>query len=39
VLGMGLIGQYQMKNGKLGLEIVYPFDLATADMIFPFKGY
>ena len=39
VLGMGLIGQYQMKDGKLGLEIVYPFDLATADMIFPFKGY
>ncbi len=39
VLGSGLIGQYQMKNGKIGLEIVYPFNLATANMIFPFKGY
>jgi len=40
VLGMGLIGQYQMqKDGKIGLEIVYPFDLATADMIYPIKGF
>ena len=40
VLGSGLIGQYQMgKDGKIGLEIVYPFDVASADMIFPFPGF
>ncbi|SMC25282.1 branched-chain amino acid transport system substrate-binding protein [Desulfacinum hydrothermale DSM 13146] len=40
VLGSGLIGQYQKgKDGKIGLEIVYPFDLATADMIYPFPGW
>jgi branched-chain amino acid transport system substrate-binding protein len=39
VLGKGLIGQYQMQDGKIGLEIVYPFDLATADMMYPFKGF
>jgi branched-chain amino acid transport system substrate-binding protein len=39
VLGKGLIGQYQMKDGEIGLEIVYPFDLATADMMYPFKGF
>lgn len=40
MLGSGLIGQYQKdKDGRLVLEIVYPFDVATADMIFPFKGY
>ncbi len=40
VLGSGLIGQYQMgADGKIGLEIVYPFDVASADMIYPFKGY
>ena len=38
VLGSGLIGQYQKdKGGDLVLEIVYPFDVATADMIFPFS--
>ena len=38
VLGSGLIGQYQKdKDGKISLEIVYPFDVATADMIFPFS--
>jgi branched-chain amino acid transport system substrate-binding protein len=38
VLGSGLIGQYQKdKAGNLVLEIVYPFDVATADMIFPFS--
>lgn len=36
VLGSGLIGQYQTVDGKLVLEIIYPFDVATADMIFPF---
>ncbi len=40
VLGSGLIGQYQMgKDGKIGLEIVYPFDVASANMIFPFPGF
>lgn len=39
VLGSGLIGQYQKKAGKITLEVVYPFDMATDDMIFPFKGY
>ena len=34
-LGRGLIGQYQMKDGQLRLEIIYPFDMATAKMIFP----
>jgi branched-chain amino acid transport system substrate-binding protein len=39
-LGTGMIGQYQKgKDGKVSLEIVYPFELATADMIFPFKGW
>ncbi|MBW2065822.1 MAG: ABC transporter substrate-binding protein [Deltaproteobacteria bacterium] len=40
VLGSGLIGQYQKgPDGKIGLEIIYPFDVASADMIFPFPGY
>ncbi len=40
VLGSGLIGQYQLgADGKIGLEIVYPFDVASADMIYPFKGF
>lgn len=39
VLGSGLIGQYQKEGGKLALEIIYPFDVATANMIFPFAGY
>jgi branched-chain amino acid transport system substrate-binding protein len=34
-----LIGQYQWKEGKAELEIVYPFDLATANMIYPFPGW
>jgi branched-chain amino acid transport system substrate-binding protein len=39
-LGTGMIGQYQKgKDGKMTLEIVYPFELATADMIFPVKGW
>lgn len=39
-LGTGMIGQYQKgKDGKISLEIVYPFELATADMIFPIKGW
>ena len=40
VLGSGLIGQYQKgPDGKMVLEIVYPFDVATADMLYPFPGY
>jgi branched-chain amino acid transport system substrate-binding protein len=40
VLGSGLIGQYQKgKDGKIDLEIVYPFNLATANMIYPFPKY
>ena len=39
VLGRGLIGQYQWKDGKVDLEIIYPFDLATANMIYPFPGW
>jgi branched-chain amino acid transport system substrate-binding protein len=40
VLGSGLIGQYQKgADGKVGLEIVYPFDVTTADMIYPFPTW
>jgi len=40
VLGNGIIGQYQKdKDGKIVLEIVYPFELATANMIYPFKAF
>ena len=40
VLGSGLIGQYQKgADGQIGLEIVYPFDVSSADMIFPFPGF
>jgi branched-chain amino acid transport system substrate-binding protein len=40
VLGSGLIGQYQKdKDGKMVLEIVYPFDVSTANMIYPFPGW
>lgn len=40
VLGSGLIGQYQKgKDGNIGLEIIYPFDVSSADMIFPFAGF
>lgn len=38
-LGSGLIGQYQKKGDKISLEIVYPFDLATSNLIYPIKGY
>jgi len=40
VLGSGLIGQYQKgADGKMGLQIVYPFDVASADMIYPFPKF
>jgi branched-chain amino acid transport system substrate-binding protein len=39
-LGSGLIGQYQKDaEGQIVLEIVYPFDVASADMIYPFPKY
>ena len=40
VLGSGLIGQYQKgPDGQIGLEIMYPFDVASADMIYPFPKF
>ena len=40
VQGSGLIGQYQKgADGKIGLEIVYPFDVASADMLYPFPQF
>ncbi|MBO8142791.1 MAG: ABC transporter substrate-binding protein [Firmicutes bacterium] len=37
----GMIGQYQYNpdTGEVQLEIVYPFDFATADMVHPFPGW
>jgi branched-chain amino acid transport system substrate-binding protein len=40
ILGSGLIGQYQkQKDGNIGLEIIYPFDVSSADMIYPFPKW
>jgi len=40
VLGSGLIGQYQKQmDGNIGLEIVYPFDVSSANMIYPFPKW
>ena len=40
ILGSGLIGQYQkQKDGSIGLEIIYPFDVSSADMIYPFPKW
>lgn len=40
VEGSGLIGQYQKgPDGSITLEIVYPFDVASADMIYPFPQF
>jgi branched-chain amino acid transport system substrate-binding protein len=40
ILGRGLIGQYQLtKEGKIDLEIIYPFNFATANMTYPFPGW
>jgi branched-chain amino acid transport system substrate-binding protein len=39
-LGSGLIGQYQKNaDGQIVLEIVYPFDVASAEMIYPFPKF
>lgn len=36
----GIIGQYQLdKSGQVVMEIVYPFDSASANMIYPLKGF
>ena len=38
--GSGIIGQYQKdRGGNIVLEIVYPFELATAKLLYPFKGF
>jgi branched-chain amino acid transport system substrate-binding protein len=40
VMGSGLIGQYQKQaDGSIGLEIIYPFDVSSADMIFPMPQF
>lgn len=40
IKGMGLIGQYQKDaSGNLVLEIVYPFNLASANVVYPFPGF
>ncbi|MCB2189020.1 MAG: ABC transporter substrate-binding protein [Deltaproteobacteria bacterium] len=39
VLGSGMIGQYQKKGDEIIMEVVYPFDLATANLIYPLKGF
>jgi len=40
MLGSGIIGQYQKNQaGEVVLEIVYPFELATSQLIYPFKGF
>jgi branched-chain amino acid transport system substrate-binding protein len=36
----GIIGQYQLgKDGQMVMEIVYPFDVTSADMVYPLKGF
>lgn len=41
IYATGMIGQYQYdpRTGSVNLEIVYPFDVATAQMIYPFPGW
>lgn len=40
IMGSGIIGQYQKdKAGKIVLQIVYPFNMATAKMIYPYKRF
>jgi branched-chain amino acid transport system substrate-binding protein len=40
ILGRGLIGQYQKtREDKISLEIIYPFELATSNVIYPFPGW
>jgi branched-chain amino acid transport system substrate-binding protein len=39
ILGSGVIYQYQYQGETLTLQLVYPFELATADMIFPFTAF
>ncbi|MEA1963767.1 MAG: ABC transporter substrate-binding protein [Candidatus Aerophobetes bacterium] len=39
--GTGIIAQHQWheEEGKLTLEVIYPFEYASADMIYPFPGW
>jgi len=30
---------FEGKEGQIVLEIAYPFDVATANLIYPFKGF
>ena len=39
IKGKGLIAQYRFKEGKGALEIMYPFELATSNMISAFPGW
>ncbi|MFH1082053.1 MAG: ABC transporter substrate-binding protein [Pseudomonadota bacterium] len=40
IWGSGIIGQYQLaKDGQVDMEIVYPFDVTSASMVYPFKGF
>jgi len=40
ILGTGMIGQYQKDmDGNIILEIAYPFDVASANLIYPLKGF
>lgn len=38
---MGMIAQYQWdeEKGELTFEVIYPFEYASADMIYPFPGW
>ena len=39
-LGGGVIAQYQKnKKGDIVAQIVFPFDMATSDLIYPFKSW
>lgn len=38
-LGSGIIGQYQGFPEDGRFEIIYPFELASADLIYPFPGW
>lgn len=41
IYATGMIGQYQYHadTGQVTLEIVYPFEFATAPMVYPFPGW
>ncbi len=37
--GIPFVMASDINEGKVDLEIVYPFELATANMIYPFPGW